>query len=72
MGQTGGQNFALCPTHSNRKYPWGKDPTCNVKSTGWGGVGWGGAVVANDWCITKICPCNIQRFLKLKQNENFR
>ena len=29
-GQTGGQNFALCPTLRNRKSPWGKNP--NVKT----------------------------------------
>ena len=29
-GQTGGQNFALCPALHNRKSPWGKDP--NVKT----------------------------------------
>ena len=28
--QTGGQNFAICPTLCNRKFPWGKDP--NVKT----------------------------------------
>ena len=26
MGQTGDQNFALCPAFGKRKSPWGKDP----------------------------------------------
>ena len=32
QGVKWGQNFALCPTRSNRKSPWGKDPNAKTPS----------------------------------------
>ena len=56
-GQTGGQNFALCPAFHNRKSPWGKDPNIIFP-------GGGGANVTNDWCIKQQgCPLQHDEFL---------